>query len=309
MTSPEGTSPNSGRTFQSAEALAGLAQSSERSLPTRIERTDLIPRTIESDGTEIVLQRHGRYERGTDGDRVGSLTEEAVATERQTAVDYFDQLLDQLPEGERSNIDVLFLASDTQYAGGGRRSLETAQLAQEAAVEVFARRGLPATNIVNLDPAHHIRGEGGPRPTGPLREPQMFDKSPDFVAFLKDKYGDLNTDFWIAFEEDREREARLAMGAEGPDEIAGRMARSVEVMARYASAYHAAKPGRRLVIWADTHYDTISPYVKREILGVGKETPLQVDYGAGVAIDIDRSGRAKTHIANQEYPVRVTRET
>ena len=33
---------------------------------------------------------------------------------------------------------------------------------------------------------------------------------------LKNKYGDLDLDFWIAFEEDKEKETRETMGGGGP---------------------------------------------------------------------------------------------
>ena len=77
----------------------------------------------------------------------------------------------------------------------------------------------------------------------------------------------------------------------------------------YDLIMHNAKPGHRLVIWAATHYDTISPYVKREIFGMAKDTPLAVDYGAGITIDISRDGRAKTKIAQTSYPMNLAKTT
>ncbi len=57
------------------------------------------------------------------------------------------------------------------------------------------------------------------------------------------------------------------------------------------------------MIWGATHYDTISPYVKRDLFEVGKETQLMVDYGGGITIDIDANGTAKTELGGKEYQV------
>ncbi len=292
--------PQSGRFVDDKELEAARP---DVEFPTKIERSDIAPHPIGRGETEIVLQRHGKYIRDREHTNVGSLTEEAQVDERAAAEAYFKKFLDQLPEDERDTVDVLFVASDTRYRGNGRRSMETGIVAQQAAEEIFKKQGIPESNIVN--DSHNLSGEGGPRPMPKMREPQIFDKSPDFVEFLTEKYGDLNLDFWIAFEEDTEKEKRLEMGAEGPDEIADRMALSVRVLARYAQAYHKANPGRRLIIWADTHYDTISPFVKRDIFGEGKEAQLLVDYGAGITVDIDTLGKGKTEIAGLEYPVPV----
>jgi hypothetical protein len=269
-------------------------------LPTVIERSDIEPHAIATGETEIVLQRHGKYARKSEQGELGSLTD--VASEKAAAAEYFSKFLEQLPEDERQSVDILFVASDTQYRGAGKRSLETAIVAQEAATEVLEEQGASGSRILNV--TNDLRGDGGPRPMPKMREPQMFTKSPDFVKFLEDNYdADMGLKFWIAFEEDLEKDTREQMGAEGPDEIADRMGFSVRALARYAQAYHNSNPDRRLVIWADTHYDTISPFVKRDVFGVGKEAQLLVDYGAGITIDIDSEGKAKTELGGKEYEV------
>lgn len=131
----------------------------------------------------------------------------------------------------------------------------------------------------------------------------MFEDSPEFVEFLKNKYGGMNKDFWIAFEEDVEKEKRVAMGAEGPEEIVDRLKHALAILSRFSQMYHRAHQDRRLIIWATTHYDTISPFVKQEIFKVGKDVPLAVDYGAGIAIEITPDGEMKTKIKDTEYQI------
>lgn len=297
--------PKSGRNVDFSNEYAEME--SQSSFPEKIERDDLKSHPIERGGTEIVLQRHGKYIRDPEDPNTGSLTPEAQQAEKEAAETYFKTLIESIPAEERDTLKIMVVASDTQYRGGGRRSYETADIVQKVAIDSLAENKIPAENVINI--SHDLKGDGGPRPMPQIREPQMFDKSPDFVKFLTEKYGDLGLDFWIAFEEDKEIETRQSMGAEGPDEIADRMAFSVRALARYAENYHRTNPDSRLVVWAATHYDTISPFVKREVFGVGKDKALMVDYGAGIAVDIDPSGKATTEIAGKQYEVPIKKET
>lgn len=295
-----------------AAEIARTAIGGATSHSTRIERSDIHPYPIASGGTKIVLQRHGEYERERGTDQTGSLTD--PRTEREAATEFFSGLLDQIPEDERNTVDVVFVASDTQYFDGGRRSYETATVAQQAALAVFEQYGVPAQNIINFSGRLHTSRHAtdrmpsvtGPKTTPNLREPNFLNDSPDFLDFLLEKYGGMNLEFWKAFEGDVHRDVRLAMGAEGPDDIADRTGFTVNVLSRYAQMYHQENPGRRLVIWGGTHYDTISPLVKRDVFRVGKEEQLLVDYGAGITIDIDPHGQATTHIGGKEYEVPLT---
>lgn len=273
--------------------------------PTKIERGDLRPYPIRPGETEIVLQRHGKYIREKDDPKVGSLTPEAVEAEKKAATDFLEAFLSQFPAEERSAVALLIVSSDTQYLDGGKRSYETAELVQESAEEVFQKQGIPTENIVNT--AHELKGEGGPRVMPRLREPNFFNDSPDFLGYMMQKYGGINLAFWEAFEKDVEKETREKMGAEGPDDIADRMSFTVRALKRYSDLYHGANPGRRLIIWAATHYDTISPFVKRDVFGVSKDETLMVDYGAGVSLRVDTAGAMTTEIAGKEYPVALTK--
>lgn len=266
-------------------------------IPRKIEKSDIEALSIKIGGTEIVLQRHGIYERSIDNPNAGSLTEAGAQDVYDLSKKFFESLFESIPEEERGTLDILVVASDTQYREGGRRSMETADKVIEAIKEKLEEFGMSQSQLLNTSERYKQQ----PRPMPDLREPQMFDNSPDFVAFLKEKYGDLGKEFWIAFEEDIERETRQAMNAEGPDEIADRLKHVVEVLKRYSRVYHSKHAGKRLVLWAATHYDTISPYVKREVLKVGKEVPLGVDYGAGISIEIDSDENLSTRVSGRDY--------
>ncbi|KKR23321.1 MAG: hypothetical protein UT53_C0024G0004 [Candidatus Yanofskybacteria bacterium GW2011_GWD2_39_48] len=270
-------------------------------IPKRIEKKDIEALPIDIGGTEIILERHGIYERNRESFNVGSLTEEGAAEVTKLGEDFFRNFFKNIPESERKEVDVLIIGSDTQYLQGGRRSMETADLVMQCLKKTLVDLGLSEDQVLNT--SKRFSGEGGVRPEPLLREPQIFENSWNFVQFLKEKYGNMGKEFWIAFEEDIEKEKRIEMGAEGPDEIADRLKQVVSILSRYARMYHKNNPGRRLVIWAATHYDTISPFVKRGIFGVGKEVPLGVDYGAGISIGIDSAGNLTTRIDGQEHTI------
>lgn len=276
-------------------------EGSEVVLPGQIEKSDINPNPPEVGGTKIVLQRHGNYERSQNSSDIGSLTQEGVEDTYALGKDFLGELFNSIPEKERKDVDLLVVASDTQYEGRGRRSMETAEQVIRAINEELEARGLEESQLLNN--AGNLRGNGGPRPMHRLREPQMLDNSPEFLEFLKEKYGDRSLDFWIAFEEDKEKGVREEMGAEGPDDITDRTKFVVKALTRYSNYYHAKHPNKRLIIWAATHYDTISPYVKREILGTGKEKLLGVNYGAGISINLDKNGQGSTTLGGKEYQI------
>lgn len=245
-------------------------------------------------GTTIVLQRHAKYERDADAANAGSISAEAFAETKAETQALLDDLFARLGD-QAGTVDFLVVASDTAYRGKGQRSMETAAAVLEGIEEKVQALSLPS-HIVNK--AHKLKGAGGPRPTRQLREPNIFTQAPDFVAFMEEKYPD---EFWKQYEFDTEKEARVKMGGEGPMELGNRLAGQVSALRRYAEMYHQTHPGRRLVIWADTHYDTISPYVKLNLEKRDIRDYLPVDYGGGIAINIDASGNSSTEIQGRTY--------
>lgn len=274
-------------------------------IPEKITRQDIRPVRLAPGETQIVLQRHGEYVRDQHHDRAGSLTEAAQASEAIAARAYFEDLLSRIDPEERGTVDVLVVASDTRYYSKGQRSYETASIAQDTARQVFAEHGLSPSQI--LPAPGEDRGPDKPWTMSTLREPHFLTHSPAFAEFLRQKYGDEKAAaFWKAFEEDLHQTERLQHGAEGPEDIAARTALSVRQLSAYAHAYHQANPGRRLIIWATTHYDTISPLIRRDVLGLSdwKNHYLGVDYGGGIAITIDSTGtRAATNIGGNRLAI------
>lgn len=266
----------------------------------KIELKDIrVPYMNEGD-TSIVFQRHGEYIRNRTAENAGSVTPESVEEMASHDREFFDELFQQ------PDVYVLFTSSDTEYAGKGQRSMETAQVALDAAVAALEDANLsPKERIINLNrdfkTARNEEKDLDIRPLPGVREPQIF--NPEDAAYmtqLQEKYGYADEEAkvglaprgWAMHEVDAEKEVRLTTGAEGTEDLIARTEHTLHVIERYAKIWHAHNPQKRLVVWLASHYDTISPIVKKAegVLynsdGTLSEAYQPVNYGGGVMINI-----------------------
>ena len=266
----------------------------------RIEEQDIQAPRLRAEATTCVLQRHAPYQQDRRAENAGSITNTDVY---RTDLAFFNDLLAQeTADGPR--VLFLFAASDTQY-GSGYRSMETTALALQAAKAALQKHSVePNERIINLNTAFKTtqfpEAEEPIRPLPRLREPQLWGpEAADYLAHLLEEYGNaetgvLSTDAWAAHEGDTERAARETTGAEGIHDIIDRTKQTLGFIARYAQIFHANNPNTHLVVWAGTHYDTISPLVKD-----ATATPLNqyipVANGGGVVIDLPSDGEARLY--------------
>lgn len=275
----------------------------------KIEKEDVKVPSLEDGTSAIIFQRHERYDRDTKSETAGSL----FPDDAQKAFDrdslFFHDLIAQDTEG--SETMVLFISSDTQYADKGYRSLETAQIAENAAITAMEAAGVdPTKRIINLNSAFNTDGfeptGQSIRPDKNIREPQIFDNL-DYVDFLKEKYGDkdgLTPKAWGAHEMDAEKEKREELGAEGVYDILDRTKKSIAIMERYARVFHANNPNKKLLIWVASHYDTISPLVK-DATGTRFDEYVPVDYGAGVVIELSKDSEPTLNAQGQRIKLNI----
>jgi len=284
---------------------------SEMLIP-KVEKEDIKVPQLSSGETAIVLQRHEEYDRDRHSDNAGSLFTEAAEAARERYDEYFRELFSQDTDAETM---LFFVSSDTQYAGKGRRSLETGQLAQDAAISVLEEMGIdPSERIINLNPNFNTKRseetDQDIRPDRRIVEPDIFN-TPEYVEFLRDKYGSKEGDpgkgisqkAWAMHEEDADAEVRAQMGAEGVHDVVERTKKSLSIMERYARIFHASNPSKKLLIWASSHYDTISPLVK-DATGADFGEYLPVDYGGGVLIKLGNGEtQPELEAQNQSVPL------
>lgn len=240
--------------------------------------------------TQIVFQRHANYDRNT-----GNMLD----TDNTTLVDYnyFKTLLSSLSDEEKENLYVLFVASNTKNdVNGLERAVVSTDIAKQVVSSFFNNYGLSKDHIIN-----NTNFKGNIRIDSNLIEPKMFIDNTGYLDFLKKKYNGLNIDFWTAFEEDLDREYRLQIFGEGPDEIVDRAFNYLTIVKRYSDYFHSIKPNSRLIVWSGTHYDLISPLIKQMILKLDKDAYVAVDYNGGIAITITEDGKFLTSIDGVYY--------
>lgn len=239
--------------------------------------------------TQIIFQRHANYDK-----EKGILLD----TEKTISVDglYFKTLLSNLTEEEKHNLYILFTASNTIDKNNLMRAYDTTEIARTIAENEFTNNGIPKLNIINNSfPISSTKKDIN------LVEPNMFIDDTGYFQYLKNKYGGVNRDFWIAFEEDIEKKYRLSVLGEGPDEIVDRALSYLNFMKRYSDFFHNKNTNSRLIIWSGTHYDLISPLIKQLVLKIDKKEEVSVDYNAGIVINIDKYGRFLTVIDGLYY--------
>lgn len=275
----------------------------------KITVADLRPEVPQVGGSVIVLQRNAKDKDGrklpVEDPNFGALDPGEAEKTRTEAKDYFDNIFTRLSEDERKTVDMLVVASDSTLSlPDGRKSSH--KRAVETGDEVLAGIRASMTDFA-ISQKQLLNGTGSAMEitNRSLADLHMLEDSPDFVKFLMEKYGPEK--FWVAYESDAERETRIKMGAEGPVEIANRVRYSLGVLANVSRIYHEEHPGRRLVIWAVSHYDSISPFIKRHVVKMDDNTFLNtylpVDNRAGIVSKVGQDGTTTTDIQKQTFNV------
>lgn len=266
--------------------------------------------------TTFVLQRNAKDERNPESPNYGALTPEAVEKTRNDAKTYFERILNSLPPDERGQLEILIVASDapliapegSEFNSPHKRALETAAAVMRGAHEALQELNLSEDQIINSSlPAIRSRAGEGSKDIAEFAELeplQILRKSPEFVKFLKEKYG-VGKDFWAAYEADKEKAEREKLGAEGVEDIAERMGHIIKLLTRYGRMIHSRQKDKRLIIWAVSHYDSLSPFIKKKVLGKPTTDYLPIDAGGGITLEVDKEGKAKTELGGKKIDVRL----
>ncbi len=264
-------------------------------------RNILESHSLKQNETLIVFQRHQEHEKNSTSPEHGKLTPKGREAAKEESSERLIKLIETIPESERQKIFFLVLGSDSTYPGKGARAMETGTIFSEEVIKILEKYNIDKNNFLNYTREYRNTGQGMPRPTARLRISPDIDKSSPFGSYLAELYPE-NSDFVQAFDRDKEKDVRLEMNAEGPEETADRLKKFLIVLQRYSAKFHEANPDSRLIIFNFTHYDTISPFVKKELLKepIG-DRYLPVDFGAGISVTIDNDGKMKTRINEVDY--------
>ena len=271
------------------------------------ERSDVMPNdkiTVNSvsirplinvNESQIIFQRHCNYDRLN-----GGLTLDSAEHQKAIVKSFIKELKENLTIDELKNTYFLFVSSETKSTGNFKRCVETTNIALSEITNFFKENNVSCSHIINLNES--LNYKGNIKESGYLTEPKMFEDSSGFLDYLKNKHGGMNQEFWIDFEEDLSKEKRQEFNSEGPDEIVDRGVRYVNILQRYAKYFHLKKPNSRLIIWAGTHYDLISPLVKQRVLNYEKSDIVNVEYCGGVSFVINELNQISINVNGFDFP-------
>lgn len=255
--------------------------------------TTAITPILEVFETQIILQRHCNYDKLT-----GNLLESSMQEQQKIVLEF----LKSLREPNLDTVYFLFVASNTLNANGeNKRCVATMNIAMHLIQSFLESKGIDKNHIINLD--EKLNYDRKVKQTNQFAEPSMFTDEKGYIEFLKEKNNGINQQFWIDFEEDRYKEKREELHAEGPDEIVERGVHYINTIRRFSSYFHTKKPNSKLIVWCGTHYDLISPLAKQTIFDYEKEDTIHVDYCGGISLVIDKSNNLIAHVNGHYYPV------
>ncbi|MFA6461828.1 MAG: hypothetical protein WCV90_06190 [Candidatus Woesearchaeota archaeon] len=271
----------------------------------RLEVSDLLPEVPKLGETLIVLQRNAKDIRDPYQPDNGPLDVGAIESTLAQADMFFDKIFSSLSSSDKSTVDIMVMASDAVLStpegmrSGRKRAVDTAQLVIDSIRKVFQRQGVSNRQLLN----NTLRMGGGPIEVSELRDLSILEQSPAFVDLLRKRYG-TGIGFWDAYENDVEKKIRKKMGAEGPEEIADRVYHALSIWGQISKQHHLKYPNRRLIIWAVSHYDTISPFIKKYVLKMRKQIYLPVAHGGGVILMINQRGKIDCLLRNRRLAVK-----
>ena len=251
----------------------------------RVNSSSLTP-MIDNSETQIILQRHCNYDRTS-----GFLVQDSI-NEQKRIVDNF--VLNLKEKYGYDNVFFLFSASNTIGAGDLRRCIDSTNIIMDYIVNTLGEG-----HVLNFRSGSNYKNKI--HDENAVIEPKMYIDGTGYYEFLLNKYGDENIDFWTAFEEDTYKEEREKLNAEGPDEIVNRGIKYICALQKYATWFHNEYPNCKLIIWTGTHYDLISPLVKK-IRGWDKTDVVWVDYSGGISINIDKENNIVANVNGINYP-------
>lgn len=243
--------------------------------------------------TQIILQRHCNYDKTN-----GNLFDDSKAYQEKLVLKFLKNIESQ----NLNNIYFLFIASNSINSNSEqKRCVDTTNIAMNLIKSFLEEKNISKSHVINLD--ENLNYDAKVKENINFSEPSMFIDETGYLEFLKEKSNGMNKQFWINFEEDRYKEEREKLNAEGPNEIVARGIEYINVIQKLSNYFHKKKPNSKLIVWCGTHYDLISPLAKQTIFGYDKSDVINVDYCGGISFEIDKSNHIIANVNGGYYPV------
>ncbi|MBS3112961.1 hypothetical protein J4418_02690 [Candidatus Woesearchaeota archaeon] len=293
---------------------AGLKNTDKLGKPLfQIEINDMIPLKLGVGETLIILERNTEDCREDSANEFGNLTAKGKATAAAIGVSFFNTMFMQLGD-EKSTLDIRMVASSAILATAEgvslpdkRRAVDTAKYVIQGLKEAMNDNAVDHKQFLN----NTFFRRWKPIESAELKDLLMFEQSPDFVKWMKGKYGykygganqSAGAKFWMNYELESEKKIAEQRGVEMQNQVADRIYKAVLTEARWAALYHEKKPDRRLIIWMVSHYDSIAPFFKKFVLDIEPSTALvKMVHGSGITI-LSQKAKASCFFRGSMYDI------
>ncbi len=247
---------------------------------------------IVNEQSQIIFQRHCDYNR-----KDGGLIEDSVIRQQEIV----NTFLNNLNIRDLDNTYFLFISSNTSGEKNFKRCVETTNIAMNLVKYFFNENNISLSHVINMNDL--LNYKNSIHEAKSLSEPQMFIDNTGYLEYLKNKYGGINKEFWIDFESDLSKQKREELKAEGPDQIVERANKYIYLLQRYSNYFHQKNPNSKLIIWCGTHYDLISPLIKKDIFNFNKTDIVEVNYCGGFSFILNNENEIIANVNGFDYPV------
>jgi hypothetical protein len=201
-----------------------------------------------------------QYDPATDV-RYGEINPDEIDKTIDLAESNFNKIISDIPQNDRKNLKVIFFATGSELKepqkplgiGHHARGIEGSQLTKTGALKAIKSNKL-SKNVLLSDTIYAPKS---------LNDAEI---TPEYEKLLMEKTGG-GQSFWIAFEEDKFKDARLKLKAKSPKDRAELMGHYLTLVAHSFKYLFEENPNTRLVVHTTLFYDNLSPYL-RHILDV-----------------------------------------
>ena len=263
---------------------------------TSLTSDHLRPHLPELGGSVIILQRNASV---LDGHIETNDAKQANELAKMRAI----ELLESLEPDDRSSIDFLVIGSDPRLGVDNEAhpeslaTLETAKEVLSGIHEAMQSLDIKDAQLINTTAVP----KGGVVEISEIKSWLPINDSLELIGFLQKKSAQTGEELSWLYETDAYKEEREKLGVEGAKSIALRLQHFLS-SSKGSTNYHAAHPGRRLVFWMVTRFDTITPYL-REILAHPAECSavIPVEHLGGILINITPDRAVRVIVGDKEY--------
>jgi hypothetical protein len=255
-----------------------------------------IPKLLDGESA-VIIQRNAHI---TKSDK--ELSEKAAAEAKSVAHDTLLTYLQSLTSDEQKGVDVVVVGSDPWIGIHGadhpesQRSLLTAKEALAGIKTAMKSLDLDEKQLINTTA---VRGRGVVE-VSEIKPFQKLNDWPELYEFYKDKAAETGKDLEALFDYEAYKDEREHLGVEGHHELATRIEHFMS-FSRGSANYHEHHKKRRLIFWAVTHFDTITPYLARILAHPAEHSMLvPVDYLGGIVLHISTDQTATVIVGGQK---------